>query len=39
VLEIPLWTNRPLLAVNCVVVDHTGRLLLIGRKNQPFQGQ
>jgi 8-oxo-dGTP diphosphatase len=39
--EIPLWkeTKRPQLAVDCVVFDRTGRLLLIRRKKPPFQGQ
>ena len=32
-------TKRPLLAVDCVLFDRTGRLLLIRRKNEPFQGQ
>ena len=32
-------TKRPLLAVDCVVFDRIGGLLLIRRKNEPFQGQ
>jgi 8-oxo-dGTP diphosphatase len=32
-------TKRPLLVVDCVVFDRAGRLLLIRRKNPPFQGQ
>jgi len=31
--------KQPSLAVDCVVFDATGRLLLIRRKNPPFQGQ
>jgi 8-oxo-dGTP diphosphatase len=31
--------RNPSLAVDCVVFDPAGRLLLIRRKNQPFQGQ
>jgi 8-oxo-dGTP diphosphatase len=31
--------KRPRLTVDCVVFDRTGRLLLIRRKNSPFQGQ
>jgi len=32
-------TKHPLLAVDCVVFDQAGRLLLIRRKNPPFQGR
>lgn len=32
-------TKHPLLAVDCVVFDRAGRLLLVRRKNAPFQGQ
>jgi 8-oxo-dGTP diphosphatase len=31
--------RNPPLAVDCVVLDPAGRLLLIRRKNPPFQGQ
>jgi 8-oxo-dGTP diphosphatase len=31
--------RNPSLAVDCVVFDPAGRLLLIRRKNPPFQGQ
>lgn len=31
--------KHPLLAVDCVVFDRKGRLLLIWRKNPPFQGR
>ena len=31
--------RNPSLAVDCVVFDRGGRLLLIRRKNPPFQGQ
>lgn len=31
--------RQPALAVDCVVFDPQGRLLLIRRKNPPFQGQ
>src|SRR5215472_5440035 len=31
--------RNPSLAVDCVVFDPVGRLLLIRRKNPPFQGQ
>jgi len=31
--------RQPSLAVDCVVFDPQGRLLLIRRKNPPFQGQ
>lgn len=31
--------RNPALAVDCVVLDPAGRLLLIRRKNPPFQGQ
>ena len=31
--------QHPSLAVDCVVFDTAGRLLLIRRKNPPFQGQ
>jgi 8-oxo-dGTP diphosphatase len=31
--------KQPALAADCVVFDKTGRLLLIRRKNPPFQGQ
>jgi 8-oxo-dGTP diphosphatase len=31
--------RNPALAVDCVVFDPAGRLLLIRRKNPPFQGQ
>jgi 8-oxo-dGTP diphosphatase len=31
--------KQPALAADCVVFDRTGRLLLIRRKNPPFQGQ
>lgn len=34
-----LEAKRPRLAVDCVVFDHAGRLLLIRRKNPPFRGQ
>ena len=32
-------SRNPSLAVDCVVFDPDGRLLLIRRKNPPFQGQ
>ena len=32
-------TTQPSLAVDCVVFDPVGRVLLIHRKNPPFQGQ
>jgi 8-oxo-dGTP diphosphatase len=32
-------TKRPSLAVDCVVFDFRGRLLLIRRRNPPFQGR
>jgi 8-oxo-dGTP diphosphatase len=32
-------TKHPLLAVDCVVFDRAGRLLLIRRKHPPFQDQ
>jgi 8-oxo-dGTP diphosphatase len=32
-------TKHPVLAVDCVVFDRAGRLLLIRRKNPPFEGQ
>lgn len=31
--------KTPLLTVDCVVIDDDGRLLLIRRKNPPFEGQ
>jgi 8-oxo-dGTP diphosphatase len=31
--------RNPALAVDCIVFDPAGRLLLIRRKNPPFQGQ
>jgi 8-oxo-dGTP diphosphatase len=31
--------KQPALAADCVVFDKAGRLLLIRRKNPPFQGQ
>jgi len=31
--------KQPALAADCVVFDEAGRLLLIRRKNPPFQGQ
>jgi 8-oxo-dGTP diphosphatase len=31
--------RQPALAADCVVFDPQGRLLLIRRKNPPFQGQ
>ena len=31
--------KQPALAADCVVFDNEGRLLLIRRKNPPFQGQ
>jgi 8-oxo-dGTP diphosphatase len=31
--------KQPALAADCVVFDRAGRLLLIRRKNPPFQGQ
>lgn len=31
--------KTPLLTVDCVVVDSEGRILLIRRKNAPFEGQ
>jgi 8-oxo-dGTP diphosphatase len=31
--------KQPALAADCVVFDKAGRLLLIRRKNSPFQGQ
>lgn len=31
--------KQPALAADCVVFDRSGRLLLIRRKNPPFQGQ
>lgn len=31
--------KTPLLTVDCVVIDGEGRLLLIRRKNPPFEGQ
>jgi 8-oxo-dGTP diphosphatase len=31
--------KQPALAADCVVLDKSGRLLLIRRKNPPFQGQ
>jgi 8-oxo-dGTP diphosphatase len=31
--------KQPALTVDCVVFDESGRLLLIRRKNPPFQGQ
>lgn len=34
-----MQSKHPLLAVDCVVFDRAGRLLLIRRKNQPFQSQ
>ena len=31
--------NQPAIAVDCVVFDNEGRLLLIQRKNEPFKGK